>query len=347
MMRPMADLVVLSPGITRSVPRDTRGRDLWTPTALTAQALVAPGRGIADLELYDEDAADDGITAPRVSLGLHLIPGLWKINGCSKMSRYLQRQFAFTPARNFFAYPYDWRQDKRVAARRLKERTDRWLSEWGQKSPDARLILVGHSMGGLVARCFWEFLGGWRDTRRLVTFGTAHGGLFASVHQLLPIDPCLDADDGGLIRVSKTARLPGVDAERPVAFRFRGAEPMASLTALITSLVSGAEIARPVLGTTHGWRRAEMAPPGPGTYRRTTARDGVEPATDNFMIGGRKEPTTVGGVIGGCGPRARGRQSSVAFLVQFVVVWLGVWVVANGPMRVPFIRWRFRGGRLA
>ena len=36
-----------------------------------------------------------------------------------------------------------------------------------------------------------------------------------------------------------------------------------------------------------------------------------------------------------------------AFLVQFILVWLGVWLVANGPMRVPFIRWRFRGGRLA
>ncbi len=35
-----------------------------------------------------------------------------------------------------------------------------------------------------------------------------------------------------------------------------------------------------------------------------------------------------------------------AFVIHFVVVWLGVWLVANGPMRVPFIRWRFRGGRL-
>ncbi|MFD5245159.1 hypothetical protein ACFWIW_11475 [Amycolatopsis sp. NPDC058340] len=35
-----------------------------------------------------------------------------------------------------------------------------------------------------------------------------------------------------------------------------------------------------------------------------------------------------------------------AFVLHFVVVWLGVWLVANGPMRVPFIRWRFRGGRL-
>jgi hypothetical protein len=36
-----------------------------------------------------------------------------------------------------------------------------------------------------------------------------------------------------------------------------------------------------------------------------------------------------------------------AFIADFAVVWVGVWLVANGPMRVPFLRWRFRGGRLA
>jgi hypothetical protein len=35
-----------------------------------------------------------------------------------------------------------------------------------------------------------------------------------------------------------------------------------------------------------------------------------------------------------------------AFLIDFIVVWLAVWLVAQGPMRVPFIRWRFHGGRL-
>jgi hypothetical protein len=34
------------------------------------------------------------------------------------------------------------------------------------------------------------------------------------------------------------------------------------------------------------------------------------------------------------------------FLLQFTAVWLTTWLWVNGPMRVPFIRWRFRGGRL-
>ncbi|MEJ3657679.1 hypothetical protein WEH80_32420 [Actinomycetes bacterium KLBMP 9759] len=35
-----------------------------------------------------------------------------------------------------------------------------------------------------------------------------------------------------------------------------------------------------------------------------------------------------------------------AYLLQFLTTWMVVWLVANGPMRVPFIHWRFRGGRL-
>jgi hypothetical protein len=35
-----------------------------------------------------------------------------------------------------------------------------------------------------------------------------------------------------------------------------------------------------------------------------------------------------------------------AYVAHFAAVWLAVWLVANGPMRVPFLRWRFHGGRL-
>jgi hypothetical protein len=35
-----------------------------------------------------------------------------------------------------------------------------------------------------------------------------------------------------------------------------------------------------------------------------------------------------------------------AFLLHLVTTWIIVWLVANGPMRVPFVHWRFRGGRV-
>ncbi|SNQ46472.1 conserved membrane hypothetical protein [Frankia canadensis] len=48
---------------------------------------------------------------------------------------------------------------------------------------------------------------------------------------------------------------------------------------------------------------------------------------------------------GGLVPGAGGVASS-AFAMHFAVVWLGVWLCANGPLRVAVPRWRFHGGRL-
>ena len=45
-------------------------------------------------------------------------------------------------------------------------------------------------------------------------------------------------------------------------------------------------------------------------------------------------------------PGISGTVPVAAFVIDFGLVWLAVWLVANGPMRVPFIRWRFHGGRL-
>ncbi|MBF8185586.1 hypothetical protein ITP53_07515 [Nonomuraea sp. K274] len=34
------------------------------------------------------------------------------------------------------------------------------------------------------------------------------------------------------------------------------------------------------------------------------------------------------------------------FATMFTMVWAGQWLFANGPMRVFFVRWRLRGGRV-
>lgn len=35
-----------------------------------------------------------------------------------------------------------------------------------------------------------------------------------------------------------------------------------------------------------------------------------------------------------------------AFLIHFITTWVLIWAVAQGPMQIFFLRWRFRGGRL-
>jgi hypothetical protein len=243
--RRLEDVVVLLPGITGSVLRKD-GKDVWAMSAgAVGTALLTLGRDLRDLELASDDE-DDGVTAPALMPDLHLVPGLWKIDGYGKVARYVQDTFDAVPGRNFFEFPYDWRRDNRIAARRLKEETDRWLHDWRQQSPDAKLILVGHSMGGLISRYFLECLDGWRDTRMLITFGTPYRGSLkavdfivhglkkslgpitlldlsavlrscTSVYQLLPIYPCFDPGDGNLIRVSEATGVPNLDVARAKA----------------------------------------------------------------------------------------------------------------------------------
>jgi hypothetical protein len=36
---------------------------------------------------------------------------------------------------------------------------------------------------------------------------------------------------------------------------------------------------------------------------------------------------------------------SIGYWILFSIIWLAVWVVSNGPLRVLSVHWRFRGGR--
>jgi pimeloyl-ACP methyl ester carboxylesterase len=221
----MRDVVVCIPGITGSVLRKD-GRDIWNISGgALLNALTTLGASITDLKLEsdppDADDLGDGITAPEVIRDVHLIPGFWKIDGYTKMLRYIEETFDVTRGRNLFEFPYDWRRDNRVAARRLQRQGGEWLDAWRASSgaSDARLVLVGHSMGGLIARYFLECLDGWQNTRTLVTFGTPYRGSlnaldtlvngkkikffdltevarsFTAIHQLLPTYPCyVDGD---------------------------------------------------------------------------------------------------------------------------------------------------------
>lgn len=239
------DVIILLPGITGSV-LSRNGKEVWgTSAGSIMRALLSGGDSIQDLRLEGDDPTrddlGDGVTAPRLVQDLTIIPGFWKIDGYTKVSRTLQEAFSLKLDENFFEFPYDWRRDNRVAARKLQRQAHDWLKVWREKSgnADAKLILIGHSMGGLVARHFLEVLGGWESTRALITFGTPYRGSLnalnflvngykkgvgplsldlspvlrslTSVYQLLPIYECVDTGLGKLSRVAETPALPNVD----------------------------------------------------------------------------------------------------------------------------------------
>lgn len=242
----MRDVIICLPGITGSVLRKD-GRDVWNISGgALFNALTTLGRSVRDLKLEndppDVDDLGDGITAPEVIRDVHLIPGFWKVDGYTKMLRYIEETFDVTRGRNLFEFPYDWRRDNRVAARRLKRQAHGWLDAWRASSgaTDAKLVLVGHSMGGLISRYFLECLDGWRETRVLVTFGTPYRGSLnaldtlvngtnirfvdltdfsrslTSLYQLLPTYRCYDDGDGSRKRVDEID-IPHLDRTKAAA----------------------------------------------------------------------------------------------------------------------------------
>jgi hypothetical protein len=241
----MPDVVVCIPGITGSVLRKGN-KDVWNISGSAIfNALTTLGGNIQDLKLKEDpvDVDDvDGITATSVIRDIHLIPGIWKIDGYTKLVRHLEEKFDVKHGENLFEFPYDWRRDNRVASRQLATKAKGWLEAWRQKSghKDAKLILIGHSMGGLISRHFIECREGWRDTRMLVTLATPYGGSLyslgtlvngkrikffdltevsrsmTSLYQLLPVYPCYDGGDTKLVRVAE-AQIPHLDGAKAKA----------------------------------------------------------------------------------------------------------------------------------
>jgi hypothetical protein len=246
---PVGDVIVLLPGISGSVLQKD-GRDIWALSGGAAvKALTSLGSSIKNLKIHDDDpTADDlgdGIVATRVIPGTHLIPGLWKIDGYGKIAKTIRGEFDIQPGANFFEFPYDWRRDNRVHAHRLARESWGWLKRWREQSGNgnAKLVLIAHSMGGLICRYFLEVLDGWENTRLLVTFGTPYRGSlnaldfivngmkkklggftllnftdlvrsYTAVYQLLPIYPCVDPGTGTLARVTEIDSIPELIPER-------------------------------------------------------------------------------------------------------------------------------------
>jgi len=247
---PMKDLIIILPGVLGSVSQKD-GKDLWAVSGQALwQVLTKSGETIHNLKLAQDDpnteSLGDGIRATSLIQDTHLIPGFWKIDGYTQTARLITDNFDVTPgdiysdpddkAANFYQFPYDWRRDNRANARILKRLIDKRLKCWREKSgaADAKVILMAHSMGGLVSRYYLEVLEGWQDSRALFTFGTPYRGspkavnflangykqLFldltdvmrslTSIYQLLPIYKAINVN-GDYHRIAELDNLPNID----------------------------------------------------------------------------------------------------------------------------------------
>lgn len=245
------DVIIVVPGIGGSRLVSRKGRVVWDVSrTMLARSLLRDTLDRLTIAAESPDETlEDGITPQGVMNGAHVLPGLWKVDGYAPLLAGLRERLGLVEGRNLHAFAYDWRRDNRVSAGILRRQAEAVLQAWREASGtrDAKLIFVAHSMGGLIVRHYAECLEGWRLIRRLVTIGTPFGGSLnaagflvngltrgigpltidatvplrsmASVYQLLPTYPCIEAA-GELSRVAD-AGLPALDASKVAdAIRF-------------------------------------------------------------------------------------------------------------------------------
>jgi len=209
---PLKDLIVILPGITGSVLQKN-GKDIWgTSWQAISTIALSGGNVLQELKLEGSDSGGleygDGIKATRLVSDAQIIPGLVKIlDGYSATSKLITDNFEIvnsrfsdkskvipgdiyddpeTVAANFYHFPYDWRRDNKINAQIFNKLVNKRLKVWREFSgnKNAKVILLAHSMGGLISRYHLEVLGGWQDCRALFTFGTPYRGSVNAVNFL-------------------------------------------------------------------------------------------------------------------------------------------------------------------
>lgn len=258
----MRDMVIVLPGIMGSI-LTKNGKDLWSVSLGMAARALQREALVRDLSLQGDDpelaTLDDGVVATRVMPDAALIPGFWKVDGYTGLINAIAAAFGakvgdpYTPApdASLFPFPYDWRRDNRAAARRLERFVAQQLPVWrrGGGGPGAKLILIGHSMGGMIARYYLEVLGGHEHARALYTFGTPHRGSlnalsslvngqkiawidvspalrsFTSTYQLLPTYDVVERD-GAFLSVAAIGDIGGLSQAKAAAARAQFHDPI-------------------------------------------------------------------------------------------------------------------------
>jgi pimeloyl-ACP methyl ester carboxylesterase len=247
----LKDIIIILPGITGSV-LSKNDKVIWDASYKAIFNAITNPSALYSMKLVNDDPViddlGDGVRALRIASDFHLLPGLSKIDGYTALRRMIFRDFEVIegsvdvakPA-NYFEFPYDWRRDNRYSARKLKELVDEHLTRWRKHTgmTDAQVILIGHSMGGLISRYYLEVLEGWCNCKALITFGTPFRGsvnavdslvngtrqlhldltdvmrTFTSVYQLLPIYPMLNTGNG-FVRVNEVETLPNLPSSKVI-----------------------------------------------------------------------------------------------------------------------------------
>jgi Lecithin:cholesterol acyltransferase len=178
------------PGIMGSELVDEFGRVVWGMKPELAVRALWRGQ-VPELAVTEEDAAAGGrLQASRLLRRVGYLPLLGGLEPYTDLLDHLRR--SVVDERAVVEFPYDWRLPLDFNGRLLADRCQQVLEAWRKIVKDqryavtdtVRVMLVAHSMGGLVARYATEVYGAREIVSRIVTLGTPHFGAVKALQML-------------------------------------------------------------------------------------------------------------------------------------------------------------------
>lgn len=173
-----AHLVVVIPGIGGSVLESPAGDVLWKASLPAIRRLLRNPERFA----RDEVARPIGLTT-----NWSLLPGFTVLHGYQQLLKEIGKAVGVNAEIDMghpdhqnldarvVAFPYDFRRSIVESAEELEKQIEKRLAHLGWKNQPNKVIIVSHSMGGLVAR-YWVAMGNWGLCRAVLTLGTPHRG---------------------------------------------------------------------------------------------------------------------------------------------------------------------------
>jgi len=240
----MADLVVIVPGIMGSV-LEKSGKEVWSPKVAANAGLLGFGSLVSDVIPRNEDDKSedlgDQIVPTRICRDYYIVPGIYKLDGYSKLLEMLKAEFEVwmegesKAPPNLIEFPYDWRRSNLISAKKMQGAIEKRLWDWRKHTGDnsSKAIIIAHSMGGIVSRCYLECFEGWKDCRAFISLATPYRGSLdvldylangykiarydvsplvracTSVYELLPIYKVVESS-GEWHRVAELENLPNL-----------------------------------------------------------------------------------------------------------------------------------------
>ncbi|RPJ56878.1 MAG: FHA domain-containing protein [Acidobacteria bacterium] len=176
--------------------------DLPSPSSLASQrpVIIVPGLMGSELWLGSEKVWPNPkylLTNPEIAClpdqcGLEakclvsevvVVPNVVKMAQYNRLTEHLEEALGYERGKNLLEFPYDWRLDNRISARKLGAA----IEAWQERSPEARgpITLIAHSLGCLVSRYYVDCLGGSAKVKRIIFLGGPHYGVPKAVPSLM------------------------------------------------------------------------------------------------------------------------------------------------------------------